>query len=358
MICDMKKYVILDIDRTIINGTSWYHACSCPNLLIDEYNIDRFKELNNKMYVHGTSKDRYEFRKQTFELINKRVSESAYRKLSECGCADEILIGQNVNEVFFEAVGIYTYKKLMKSDEDCKKIVDFIYKYYFGDIEFIFLTSGYEPFMKGLVKEYMKSFHKNCTWRTIGSTIKFTIIFTTHDMQDIVSTCERLIIIDKGKKIYDGAVKNVKELCDDVKILRVEMAQGEKVSNDVLLNIKECDENIVEIMFEKPKLQLERVSKYLNDNYLVKSIRPMSSEQDILEVVTKDSQMIVDTTIYESEKIHDNHFRIKLKDVNTQLGATLNKFVTEYDIKDVLIKEPEISEIVYNIYEGKVELKK
>lgn len=47
-------------------------------------------------------------------------------------------------------------------------------------------------------------------------------------MQDIVSTCERLIIIDKGKKIYDGAVKNVKELCDDVKILRVEMAQGEK----------------------------------------------------------------------------------------------------------------------------------
>lgn len=194
--------------------------------------------------------------------------------------------------------------------------------------------------------------------RTINKKYNVTIIFTTHDMQDIVSTCERLIIIDKGKKIYDGAVKNVKELCDDVKILRVEMAQGEKVSNDGLLNIKECDENIVEIMFEKPKLQLERVSKYLNDNYLVKSIRPMSSEQDILEVVTKDSQMIVDTTIYESEKIHDNHFRIKLKDVNTQLGATLDKFVTEYDIKDVLIKEPEISEIVYNIYEGKVELKK
>ena len=164
--------------------------------------------------------------------------------------------------------------------------------------------------------------------RTINKKYNVTIIFTTHDMQDIVSTCERLIIIDKGKKIYDGAVKNVKELCDDVKILRVEMAQGEKVSNDGLLNIKECDENIVEIMFEKPKLQLERVSKYLNDNYLVKSIRPMSSEQDILEVVTKDSQMIVDTTIYESEKIHDNHFRIKLKDVNTQLGATLNKFVS------------------------------
>lgn len=161
-----------------------------------------------------------------------------------------------------------------------------------------------------------------------------------------------VVLGQKSQLVWDLPVRDGYELIRH--IYKISKEDYEKR----LLNIKECDENIVEIMFEKPKLQLERVSKYLNDNYLVKSIRPMSSEQDILEVVTKDSQMIVDTTIYESEKIHDNHFRIKLKDVNTQLGATLNKFVTEYDIKDVLIKEPEISEIVYNIYEGKVELKK
>lgn len=48
--------------------------------------------------------------------------------------------------------------------------------------------------------------------RTINKKYNVTIIFTTHDMQDIVSTCERLIIIDKGKKIYDGAVKNVMKI--------------------------------------------------------------------------------------------------------------------------------------------------
>lgn len=36
--------------------------------------------------------------------------------------------------------------------------------------------------------------------RTINKKYNVTIIFTTHDMQDIVSTCERLIIIDKGKR--------------------------------------------------------------------------------------------------------------------------------------------------------------
>ena len=36
-----------------------------------------------------------------------------------------------------------------------------------------------------------------------------TILFTTHDMQDIERTCKRLIIIDKGAKIYDGTVDGI-----------------------------------------------------------------------------------------------------------------------------------------------------
>lgn len=46
-----------------------------------------------------------------------------------------------------------------------------------------------------------------------------------------------------------GLNPNGENLLKDVKILRVEMAQGEKVSNDGLLNIKECDENIVETRY-------------------------------------------------------------------------------------------------------------
>ena len=38
-----------------------------------------------------------------------------------------------------------------------------------------------------------------------------TIILTTHDLDDIEELCNRIIIIDKGKKIYDGEIKGVKE---------------------------------------------------------------------------------------------------------------------------------------------------
>lgn len=44
--------------------------------------------------------------------------------------------------------------------------------------------------------------------RTINKKYNVTIIFTTHDMQDIVSTCERLIIIDKGKALINGSIDN------------------------------------------------------------------------------------------------------------------------------------------------------
>ena len=33
-----------------------------------------------------------------------------------------------------------------------------------------------------------------------------TMIFTTHDMQDIEKTCNRLVIISEGSKIYDGTL--------------------------------------------------------------------------------------------------------------------------------------------------------
>jgi ABC-2 type transport system ATP-binding protein len=38
-----------------------------------------------------------------------------------------------------------------------------------------------------------------------------TIILTTHDMGDIEELCERLIIVDHGKIVYDGSTKRIRE---------------------------------------------------------------------------------------------------------------------------------------------------
>ncbi len=45
----------------------------------------------------------------------------------------------------------------------------------------------------------------------INQEYETTIILTTHDLQDIEELCDRIIIIDSGKKVYDGNIKNIKK---------------------------------------------------------------------------------------------------------------------------------------------------
>jgi ABC-2 type transport system ATP-binding protein len=56
-----------------------------------------------------------------------------------------------------------------------------------------------------------------------------TIILTTHDIADIEALCKRIIIIDKGKIIYDGELARISSMIGDFRTLRVSFArEGEE----------------------------------------------------------------------------------------------------------------------------------
>ena len=46
--------------------------------------------------------------------------------------------------------------------------------------------------------------------KTINAKYETTIILTTHDLRDIEELCNRIIIIDEGKIIYDGSIDDIK----------------------------------------------------------------------------------------------------------------------------------------------------
>ena len=48
--------------------------------------------------------------------------------------------------------------------------------------------------------------------REINQNYNTTVILTTHDLNDIEELCQRIIIIDAGKKIYDATLDQLK--CD------------------------------------------------------------------------------------------------------------------------------------------------
>ena len=48
--------------------------------------------------------------------------------------------------------------------------------------------------------------------KEINSRLGTTIILTTHDMDDIEEICQRIILIDRGRKLFDGAIREFKDM--------------------------------------------------------------------------------------------------------------------------------------------------
>ena len=70
--------------------------------------------------------------------------------------------------------------------------------------EILFLdepTIGLDAISKQLVRDFIKRINKEK---------KTTIILTTHDMSDIDALAKRIILIGKGKVLYDGSLKKLK----------------------------------------------------------------------------------------------------------------------------------------------------
>ena len=137
--------------------------------------------------------------------------------------------------------------------------------------EIVFLdepTIGLDVVAKEKIREFI---------RYINEKEQTTIIFTTHDMQDIEKVCDRLIIIDKGKKIYDGSIHQIKN--------------------------KYANSKTIELLFEN----------------------------DEKEIRTFDIGV-------------------------TPLHTVMENLFAQKQIKDISICEPEIDEIIRDIYEGRVVL--
>ena len=117
-------------------------------------------------------------------------------------------------------------------------------------------TIGLDVLVKQKIREAIKVM--NAKYNT-------TVILTTHDMKDIEDLCSRIIIIEKGEIIYDGALAAIKHRFGDLRTLTVnptidyEVAElntfDGKVSYDV------TDNNLL-IKFNADEISMEQVVDY------------------------------------------------------------------------------------------------
>jgi len=140
-------------------------------------------------------------------------------------------------------------------------------------------TIGLDVEAKFRIREFLKEVNTNGT----------TIILTTHDMSDIEELCPRIVIIDKGKKIYDGSIENVRKKFRKQRILVIDF-------------FEEIDES---------KLKW-------------KGVKSIKKEGDRVT-------LIIDTA-------------------KSTASDVIKKILSKWPIYDITVEEPEIEEVIRKIY--------
>lgn len=154
-------------------------------------------------------------------------------------------------------------------------------------------TIGLDVSIKHRIRSVIKSLnqHKNTT-----------IILTTHDLGDIKALCKRIVIIDKGTKIYDGDIDNVISLYGSYRTLKIKL-----LPNDAI-RIEDMTQNLNELLQLQYAIQAELDS----DGWIQITMNP--EEVGVIQI--------------------------------------LNDIGSHYEVQDIKIEEVSIEDIIKQIYEG------
>jgi ABC-2 type transport system ATP-binding protein len=141
-------------------------------------------------------------------------------------------------------------------------------------------TIGLDVIAKQQIRDFLTKINKER---------KVTIIITTHDMGDIEELCERIVIVDKGKKIFDGLIDDIKKKFGTERVIIVDFHSP----------------------VEKRKLKWKGVK--------------------ILE-------------------IEENRVFLEINTKKTSVSETIKKILSKWSIHDISIEEPEVEGIIRKIY--------
>jgi len=113
-----------------------------------------------------------------------------------------------------------------------------------------------------------------------------TIILTTHDLGDVEALCQRIIIIDKGKILYDGDIKKVNALFGAYRTIKVQIDGFNENTLSLLRNkltekfgkehgivVAETEEFWTDVTIDQARTPLSDVLGFVMSSFSVSDVR-------------------------------------------------------------------------------------
>lgn len=140
------------------------------------------------------------------------------------------------------------------------------------DPEIVFFdepTIGLDVVAKQRVRDFVKHMNKEK---------KITMLFTTHDMDDIEKTCERMLIIDKGKIIYDGTTDDIKKRYAKYRTLIIDFIEKPTGIEIPGVEVHEDKGNKVQFRFIKDEVSAQNLISSLAQKYEISDFTIQETE--------------------------------------------------------------------------------
>lgn len=138
-------------------------------------------------------------------------------------------------------------------------------------------TVGLDVTAKRTIREFIAAINQN-----LGT----TIMLTTHDMEDVEALCRRIIIIDDGRVLFDGALSELKRSYATERVLTVMPGEGEDpASIQVSGATARVVDDGVELSFDPAVLSTPELMAAVTGGWAVTDLR--LSETSLSDVIAR-----------------------------------------------------------------------
>lgn len=168
-----ERFIVLDVDRTIIDTTAWFHACMTPGLLLQTESVPAFEDLNARRFATSPTLADDAFRRQTLALIEPQVSAQFLDRLAELPrWASLFRLGKPTDALRLFVAGQITARRV-GHHADFLHVLRLHRRLRADQLRVLFLSSGYRPFIEGVVSEVLGSAAAGLRFDIVASELDF-----------------------------------------------------------------------------------------------------------------------------------------------------------------------------------------
>lgn len=145
-------------------------------------------------------------------------------------------------------------------------------------------TIGLDVAMKSKIREMILELNKKKNT---------TVILTTHDMGDVDALCHRIVIIDKGNKLYDNDIDHLKKFFGAYRTLKIRLREN---TTEAAVKLKDeletfdvsisNDDTWISILVNEEKVRVMKILEAVQESHSVKDVQIEEiSTEDVIKKI-------------------------------------------------------------------------